>query len=86
MRRTLLLLAGFFLLVSSTVAWACPACKEALFDPSQLRQTLATAKGYAMSIGLLLSVPAILVGGVAALILRAARHRRRTIDTAKVPR
>jgi len=72
----LLMLIGFFLLVSSTVAWACPFCKEALFDPSQLKQTLATAKGYAMSIILLLSVPAALIGGTAALIVRAHRRQK----------
>jgi len=81
----LLLLTGFFLLGFSAVTWACPLCKEALFDPSQLQAKLATAKGYAVSIGLLLSVPALLVGGVAALIVRA-RHRRQTIDTARLPR
>jgi hypothetical protein len=63
----------FFLLFSSVIE-ACPLCKEALFDPGQLQQKLSTAKGYAMSIALLLSIPAALVGGVAALILRA--HRR----------
>ena len=67
-------LLAFF--ASSAVAWACPACKEALFDPGQLQQTLATAKGYAMSIALLLSVPAALIGGTAALIVRAHRRQK----------
>jgi len=57
-----------------TVAEACPGCKEALFDPSQLPQRLSTARGYALSIGLLLVVPAGLVGGIA---LRIAQTRRR---------
>ena len=72
----LLMLAGFFLLAFSTVAWACPFCKEALFDPGQLQQKLSTARGYAMSIALFLSVPAVLVGGVAALIVRAFRRHK----------
>ena len=55
--------------------WACPGCKEALFDPGQLQQKLATARGYALSIGLLLSVPFALVGGIAALIIRAAHKK-----------
>ena len=71
-----LLLAVIFIGVLPAVTWACPACKEALFDPGQLKQTLATAKGYAMSIALLLSVPAVLIGGTAALIVRAHRRQR----------
>ena len=66
----------FFLLTFPTVAWGCPGCKESLFDPSQLPQRLATARGYALSIAVMLSVPLVLVTGVAALIFRAARHRR----------
>ncbi|MDP3703448.1 MAG: hypothetical protein Q8R78_03585 [Candidatus Omnitrophota bacterium] len=67
---------GFWLLWPG-VAWACPTCKEALFDPGQLQQTLATAKGYAMSIVLFLSVPALLIGGVTLLIVRS--HRRKPL-------
>ena len=52
-----------------------PGCKEALFDPGQRRQTLSTARGYALSIGLLLAVPFALVGGVAVLIIRASRKK-----------
>ena len=60
------------------VLMACPACKEALFDPSQLHQKLSAAKGYALSIALLLSVPSALVGGIALLIVRASRSARRS--------
>jgi len=74
--RKFLLLAIMFTCVLPAITWACPLCKEALFDPEQLSQKLATAKGYAMSIGLLLSVPAVLVGGVVALIVRAHRRQR----------
>ncbi len=68
-----------FLLLPSLVM-ACPFCKEALFDPGQAQQKLTTAKGYALSIGLLLSMPLGLVGGVTALVVRAYRRRRR-VDT-----
>ena len=71
----LIVVMGFWLLWPAVI-WACPACKEALFEPGQLKQTLATAKGYAMSIALLLSVPAALIGGTAALIVRAHRRQR----------
>ncbi|MBI3011455.1 MAG: hypothetical protein HYY58_03050 [Candidatus Omnitrophica bacterium] len=56
---------------------ACPLCKESLFDPTQLQQKLSMAKGYALSIGLLLAMPAGLVGALALLIVRAQRHHPR---------
>ena len=70
----LVLMAGCWLL-EPAVGWACPGCKEALFDPGQLGQKLSTARGYAISIGLLLAVPFTLVAGMTALIVRAARRR-----------
>ena len=75
---TLLLLTWSFLLPVG--AEACPLCKEALFDPGQLQQKLSTAKGYALSILLLLSVPVALIGGITTLIARA-QHRRQHIVT-----
>ena len=71
------LLTMLFLVGLPAIVMACPACKEALFDPSQLHQKLSAAKGYALSIGLLLSVPSALVIGITWLIVRAARDRRR---------
>ena len=68
----------YWMLYRMPEASACPACKESLFDPSQLHQKLSAAKGYALSIGLLLSVPSALVGGIALLIVRAARRARST--------
>lgn len=61
---------------SVAAAWACPTCKEALFEPEQLAQKLSTAKGYALSIALLLTMPAVLVSGVAMLVVRAHRQKR----------
>ncbi len=63
------------LLLIPASAMACPGCKEALFDPGQLPQKLATAKGYALSIGLLLAVPFGLIAGITLSILRASRRR-----------
>ena len=65
----------YWLLYHAEVAHACPGCKEALIEPGALPQRLSTARGYAWSIGLLLSVPFVLVGGTTALIMRAARRR-----------
>jgi hypothetical protein len=64
-------------LAVASIAWACPGCKEALFDPGQLAQKLSAARGYAISIGLLLAVPFVLVAGTTALIVRAQRRRGR---------
>jgi hypothetical protein len=70
-------LAGFaFIVLLPHVVMACPGCKEALFDPGELQQKLSTAKGYAMSIGLLLAMPIGLIGGLTLLILRAHRRKR----------
>ncbi|PIQ83683.1 MAG: hypothetical protein COV75_06165 [Candidatus Omnitrophica bacterium CG11_big_fil_rev_8_21_14_0_20_63_9] len=71
---------GFLLLLA--LGWAasvhaCPGCKEALFDPGQLQQKLSAAKGYAWTIGLLLSVPFALIGGVTAMVVRATRQKAR---------
>lgn len=69
-------LAGFALVSIAERAWACPGCKEALFDPGHLPQKLAAAKGYALSIGLMLATPVALVAIVATLIVRAQRRDR----------
>ena len=61
-------------LLIPAMVWACPDCKEALFDPSQLQHKLSTARGYAISIGMFLSVPAGLVGGLTMLILKSRRR------------
>ena len=72
----LVLLALAVLLCMPATAMACPGCKEALFDPGQLSQKLSMAKGYALSIGLLLMVPATLIGGITALVIRASKSRK----------
>ena len=71
---TFLLLAcqPFFL----TAVEACPMCKDSLFDPGQLAGKISTAKGYALSIGLLLLVPFVLIASVTALVIRASRRAK----------
>ncbi len=68
------LLASLVCFASSV--WACPGCKDALVEPTELPQRLGAARGYAASIALLLLVPAGLVGGIAALIWRSQRPPR----------
>ena len=63
------------LLWMPAAGWTCPGCNEALFDPGQLQQKLSTARGYALSIGVLLAVPFALVGGITALVIRASRKK-----------
>ena len=76
--KFVLVAAGLFcvMLIAPAAAIACPGCKEALIDPSTLSQRLGAARGYALSIGILLSVPVALIGGVTALIVRSARRHR----------
>ena len=73
-------LTFYFLLLTFDLVEACPGCKEALIDPSQLHQRLSAAKGYALSIGLLLLVPLTLIATVAVLLVRSHRRASR-IDT-----
>ncbi len=71
-----LLLLPFTFYLLTLVVEACPLCKEALFDPGQIHQKLSLAKGYAVSIVFMLAMPLALLGGVAALIVRA-HHKGR---------
>jgi len=71
-----LLAAGCWLLSQAT-ALACPLCKEALFDPGQAEATSRLAKGYTVSIATLLSIPLVLVGGIAIRVVRASRRANR---------
>lgn len=72
------------LLTLPSIGIACPGCKEALFDAGTLPQKLAAAKGYALSIGLMLAMPLLLIGSVGVLIVRAHRRKHQTVpDTFK---
>ena len=66
------------------VVHACPTCKESLVDFPQAQQVRQTAKGYALSIGLLIGTPMLLVGTVATLIVR--HQRRRGVDRSGLSR
>ena len=63
----------------AAVVSACPGCKDALMEPGQLGQRLGAARGYALSIGLLLMVPALLIGGIAAMIVREHRSLKQKL-------
>ena len=68
---------ALLVLLFPAAALACPLCKEILTDPGQVVQKLSLAKGYAVSILLLLGVPALLIGGVTLLVVRS--HRRKPL-------
>ena len=70
--------AAFLMFLFAQAAQACPGCKEALFDPGQLAQKISTAKGYALSIGMLLAVPFVLIAGFTLAITYAARRTQKT--------
>ena len=65
----------YWMLYHMPAAEACPGCKVALFDPGKLADKLAASKGYAISIGLLLTMPFLLVATIALKIARARRRR-----------
>jgi len=64
---------------------ACPGCKEALFDPGELPQKLSTARGYALSIGLMLAVPLLLIASVTTLVVRGITVRRKSPKLTQPP-
>lgn len=73
---TLLAAALLAILILPLMASACPGCKDALIEPGQLPQRLATARGFALSIGLMLLVPAALVASGIFFIARASRNAK----------
>ena len=63
--------AGF-----SAGARACPGCKEAAFDtPDQAERRVAAARAYGTTIGLMLLLPAAMVGTIGFSVVRSARKR-----------
>lgn len=85
MIRTAMMRLGVVLLLGliPAVAEACPGCKDSLIDPGGLSARLATAHGYALSIGLLLAVPFVLVGALTMMVIRAQRTARRQTATSR---
>ena len=88
---TVLLVACSLQLVAGVVE-ACPGCKEALFDPRDVRATIGRARGYAWSIALMLTMPVLLIGGVTTWVVAAQRRARPrsgardVVDTPPLPR
>ena len=68
-------------------ALGCPGCKEALFEPGKIAENVATARSYALSIMLMLSVQVALIGTITTLVVRARRRAARSaIDTPRLSR
>ena len=59
------------------LAWACPWCKDALFSPGEAASQNGAAKGYALSIGLLLGLPVLMLSVIALAVIRSARRAKR---------
>ncbi len=76
--KKLLLFLTCFLSAAAAPAWACPACKEFVSSASDPNTFSGLSRGFAWSIGLLLSVPYLLVGGFALFIALAARRAHKS--------
>ena len=77
-----LIFVTLLVLGPANILMACPGCKEAFFDPGQLTQKLSTARAYALSIGLLLTMPAGLLSLITYVVFRAYRRHRRSLGEA----
>ena len=56
-------------------AWACPMCKEVAANQGDPSTAEHLRGGFAVSLGLLLSTPYLLFGGVTFLITRSVRRK-----------
>lgn len=65
-----------YLTVFSSVLYACPMCGDILERGKDALASLRFSKGISWSILLMLSVPYLLVGGVALMIFRAAKKAK----------
>ena len=75
-KRFCLLPLAYCLLLTAVV-WACPLCKEALFDASGAAAQSGVVRGYALSIAAMLGIPTLLIGGFTVVLVRAARRVKR---------
>ena len=73
---SLFLVTGHWSLVTDC-SWACPLCKDALFSPGEGQALSQAAHAFNLSIVTLASVPFVLVGGIAWLIVRSSRRAPR---------
>lgn len=62
----------FLVILTSGVAWACPACKEAVAS-----QGGTMTRAWASSIYLMMAVPYLLFAGLAFTIARSARRNKK---------
>ena len=60
-----------------TAALACPLCSEALFAPGEAARQASVLQGYVVSIAALLWAPLVMLGLVAAVLVRSARRSKR---------
>ncbi len=74
-RRFWLLVAVTAIVVlTASVAWACPGCKDALAENDPERNSLV--KGYMYSILFMLAMPVAILGGFSAYMYRLVRRAR----------
>ncbi|MBI3087327.1 MAG: DUF420 domain-containing protein [Candidatus Omnitrophica bacterium] len=66
----------YLLLYHMPSAEACPMCSEALFAPGEGAARAGLVKGYAVSVAVLLGIPLLLIGGIAAMVVRAAHPKK----------
>ena len=63
------------MLFMAGAAWACPMCKEVAANQSDPTAAEHLRGGFAVSLGLLLSTPYLLFGGITLLVARSARRK-----------
>ena len=73
----------YWMLYQAEWALGCPACQEAVAsqgDPETARKLIS---GFSWSLGLLLSTPYLLFGGITFLVVRSARRAKQGDDAAE---
>lgn len=73
---TRILTVLIFVSLLAGTAWACPMCKEVAVNQSDLSTAEHLRGGFAVSLGLLLSTPYVLFGGIALGIARSVRKKK----------
>ncbi len=77
-RAARILLPVFFTLLFAAGAWACPMCKEVAAGQADSSSAANLRNGFGLSLGLLLSTPYILFGGITLSIVRSVRRMKKT--------
>ena len=81
----LALVTGHWSLVTESLS-ACPLCKDTLFSPGEGQALSQAAHAFNLSIVTLASVPFVLVGGIAWLIVRSSRRMPRNKPRSRATR